>query len=51
MLATGSAIDADFVEDRDTELAVRMTRGASGLVRTAEELEKAAGLWRSGRLD
>ena len=51
VLATGSALDADFVEDRDVELAIRMTRGASGLVRTAEELEQAAGLWRSGRLD
>jgi hypothetical protein len=51
VLATGSALDADFVEDRDTELAGRMTRGASGLVRTAEELEQAAGLWRSGHLD
>lgn len=51
VLATGAALDADFVEDRDTELAGRMTRGASGLVRTAEELEQAAGLWRSGHLD
>jgi hypothetical protein len=51
VLATGAALDADFVEDRDTELAGRMTRGASGLVRTAEELEEAAGLWRTGRLD
>lgn len=51
VLATGSAFDADFVEDRDAELAGRMTRGASGLVRTAEELEAAASLWRSQRLD
>ena len=51
VLATGAALDADFVEDRDTDLAGRMTRGASGLVRTAEELEAAAALWRAGRLD
>lgn len=51
VLATGAALDADFVEDQDADLAIRMTRGASGLVRTAEELEVAAGLWRSGHLD
>jgi len=28
-----------------------VTRGASGLVRTAEELERAAALWRAGTLD
>lgn len=49
VLATGSALDADFVDD--AELAGRMTRGASGLLRTAEELEAAAGLWRAGLLD
>lgn len=51
VLSTGAALDADVVEDRDTELARRMTRGASGLVRTAAELEQAAGLWRAGNLD
>ena len=51
VLSTGAALDADFVEDRDADLARRMTRGASGLVRTAEELEVAAALWRAGRLD
>ena len=51
VLATGSALDADHVEDRDTDLARRMTRGASGLVRTAEELEEAARLWRAGHLE
>lgn len=49
VLATGSAVDADLVSDDD--LAGRLTRGASGLVRTAEELETAAGLWRAGTLD
>lgn len=51
VLAIGAALDADFVEDRDSDRAGRMTRGASGLVRAAEELETAAGLWRSDRLD
>lgn len=51
VLATGAALDADFVEDRDTALAERMTRGASGLVRTAGELETAAALWRAHQLD
>ena len=51
VLATGAALDADHVEDRDVELATHMTRGASGLVRTAEELEQAAALWRADRLD
>ena len=51
VLSTGAAVDADLVEDHDTDLAGRMTRGASGLVRTAEELEHAAALWRADRLD
>ncbi|HWS57336.1 MAG TPA: hypothetical protein VN257_02265, partial [Actinotalea sp.] len=37
VLATGAALDADVVAGHDEALAVRMTRGASGLVRTAEE--------------
>lgn len=49
VLATGSAVDADLIDD--TELAGRVTRGASGLVRTAEELEHAAGMWRGGTLE
>lgn len=49
VLATGSAVDADLMAD--DEAAGRVTRGASGLVRTAEELERAAGLWRAGTLD
>lgn len=49
VLATGSAVDADLMDD--TDLAGRVTRGASGLVRTAEELERAAGMWRAGMLD
>jgi hypothetical protein len=51
VLATGAAFDADHVEDRDAEAALRMTRGAGSLVRTAEELEQAAALWRADRLE
>ncbi len=49
VLATGSAVDAGLMADDDA--AGRVTRGASGLVRTAEELERAASMWRAGSLD
>lgn len=51
ILALGTAFDADQVEGTDAEGATRMTRGAASLVRTAEELEHAAGLWRAHKLD
>ncbi|RYV49590.1 hypothetical protein [Pengzhenrongella frigida] len=51
VLSTGAAFDADGVEDLDPDGARRLTRGASSLIRTAEELEAAADLWRRGRLD
>ncbi|QAY64233.1 hypothetical protein ET495_14570 [Xylanimonas allomyrinae] len=51
ILATGAAFDADAREAADPGGADRMTRGASGLLRTAEELEQAAGYWRAGMLD
>ncbi|GHS89458.1 hypothetical protein AGMMS50218_15800 [Actinomycetota bacterium] len=51
VLATGAAFDADYLEDSDADAAARLTRGASSLVRTAEELEHAAALWRTDRLD
>lgn len=51
VLATGAAFDADYLERTDADAASRLTRGASSLVRTAEELERAAGLWRADRLD
>lgn len=51
VLATGAAFDADDVEASDPPAATRLTRGASSLVRTADELAEAAGLWRAGRLD
>ncbi len=51
VLATGAAFDADGVDDVDPDGARRLTRGASSLIRTAEELEVSADLWRRGRLD
>jgi hypothetical protein len=51
VLATGSALDADWIEGSDEEQAVRVTRRASALLTTAEELERAAELWRHGRLE
>lgn len=51
VLAVGAAFDADYVDQVDTDHALQMTRGAASLVRTAEELEHAANLWRAHRLD
>lgn len=51
VLATGAAFDADHLETTDSDAANRLTRGASSLVRTAEELEHAASLWRAERLE
>lgn len=51
VLATGAALDADYVEGVDEDIAGAITRRASSMVRTAEELEHAAALWRGGRLD
>lgn len=51
ILATGAAFDADARETADPDSAAAMTRGASSLQRTAEELEQAAGAWRAGRLE
>lgn len=51
ILATGAAFDADAREAADPQGADRMTRGASGLLRTAEELEESAARWRAGTLD
>ncbi|WP_066584267.1 hypothetical protein [Cellulomonas timonensis] len=51
VLATGAAFDADYLETSDDRAAHRVTRGASSLVRTAEELEEAAALWRADKLD
>jgi len=51
VLATGAAIDADGIEVDDAHLATHVTRRASALLGTAEELEAAGALWRAGRLD
>ncbi len=51
VLATGAAFDADHLDDLDPSGASRMTRGASSLLRTAEELEHDASLWRADRLE
>ncbi len=51
ILATGATYDADTVELSSSVRAGTMTRGAAALLRTAEELEEAAGLWRTNRLD
>ncbi|GAA4418818.1 hypothetical protein GCM10023169_08840 [Georgenia halophila] len=51
VLATGSALDADWIEEDDDDLAFRVTRRAGALLTTAEELEEAAALYRAGRLD
>ncbi|WP_413451961.1 hypothetical protein AA0Y32_13365 [Georgenia phoenicis] len=49
VVATGAALDADSLDDED--LAGGLTRRASALLRTAEELEHAAEMWRVGTLD
>jgi len=51
ILATGAAFDADAREVADPDGALRMTRGAGSLLRTAQELEHAAELWRARLLD
>lgn len=51
ILATGAAFDADAREVADPGGALRMTRGAADLQRTATELEHTAGMWRAGTLD
>jgi hypothetical protein len=51
ILSTGAAFDADSREVADPTGATRMTRSASSLLRTAEELEHAGGLWRTGSLE
>ncbi|WP_226920934.1 hypothetical protein [Georgenia subflava] len=51
VLATGSALHADWIEEDDDDLAFRVTRRAGALLATAEELEEAAALYRAERLD
>lgn len=51
VLATGSAIDANWIARDDDELANAITRRGGALLATAEELEEAARLCRQGKLD
>ena len=51
VLATGAALDADHLDVVAPGEAERQTRGASSLVRTADELTRGGALWRDGRLD
>ncbi|MCL2465949.1 MAG: hypothetical protein FWF02_00045 [Micrococcales bacterium] len=51
VVATGTAFDADHLDTLDSVSADRATRSAAGLLRTADELTHAAGLWRQGRLE
>lgn len=50
VLATGAALDADWIAVGDEARAAAVTRRASALLATAEELEAAGALWRQGRL-
>lgn len=51
VVAVGAAHDADARETVDPDAARRLTHGAAALQNTAEDLERAAALWRTGRLE
>jgi hypothetical protein len=51
ILATGSALDADWIEEARPSEASAVTRRASGLLSSAEALETAARRWRRGTLE
>jgi hypothetical protein len=51
ILATGSALDADWLEESSPADAEALTRRAAKLLATAEALEAAARSWRRGTLD
>lgn len=51
VLGTGAAFDADHLDLAPDDSSARLTRSAGSLVRTAEELEHAAALWRSDALE
>lgn len=51
VLVSGTALDADWVENSDADGAEHLTRRAGALQSTAEDLQQAAALWRAGRLD
>lgn len=50
VVAAGRAHRADDVEQYDATLAAALTRRSASLHRTAEDLEAAAALWRTGSL-
>jgi hypothetical protein len=50
VVAAGRAYRADDVEPYDGTLAAALTRRSASLQRTAEDLEAAAALWRTGSL-
>ena len=50
VVATGRACRADETDGSDPVSAVALTRRSANLVRTAEDLEAAAALWRSAEL-
>jgi hypothetical protein len=51
ILSTGSALDADWLDQSDPIDAAAVTRRAESLLSTAEALESAAAQWRSGKLE
>jgi hypothetical protein len=51
ILSTGSALDADWLDEAAPAEATRVTRRAEGLLSTAEALERAAASWRQGKLE
>jgi hypothetical protein len=51
VVATGTAFDADHLDIVDSTGADRVTRSASALLKTADELAHGAELWRSGDLE
>jgi hypothetical protein len=51
ILSTGSALDADWLDDADPLHAAALTRRAEGLLSTAEALERAAARWRQNKLE
>jgi hypothetical protein len=51
IVSTGSALDADWLDDNDRADATVVTRRAESLLGTAEALESAAAKWRSGKLE
>lgn len=52
VLATGAAVDADEADEaHDPLAAAAMTRRGGGLIATADDLRRAARLWRAGTLE